>query len=115
MLKSLIRVSAGLKFTLDILSKQSKYCSDIWNFLGQSYRHSFYHHRRKLLSALLIMKTGVVLLPVRTVGAAYVDWLAFYLMRRLELVDEWKWIGYRFLLLFSVAALLVSHGKWMFR
>ena len=38
------RVSAGLKFTSDILSKQSKYCSDIWNFLGQFFRHSFYHH-----------------------------------------------------------------------
>ena len=64
------RVSAGLKFTSDILSKQSKYCSDIWNFLGQFFRHSFYHHKGKLLSALLIMKSGVVLLPFRTVGAA---------------------------------------------
>ena len=24
------------------------------------------------------------------------DWLAIYLMRRLELVDRWKWVGYCF-------------------
>ena len=41
------------------------------------------------------------------------DWLALYLlMRRLELVDRWKWVGYSFLLLFAVATQLVSHGKW---
>ena len=44
-----------------------------------------------------------------------IDWLAFYLMRRLELADRWKWVGYCFLLLFSAAARLVSHGKWLFR
>ena len=30
-----------------------------------------------------------------------INWLAFYLMRRLELVDRWKWVGYFF---FAVAA-----------
>ena len=25
-----------------------------------------------------------------------IDWLAFYLMRRLELADRWKWVGYCF-------------------
>ena len=25
-----------------------------------------------------------------------IDWLAFYLMRRLELVDRWKWVGHCF-------------------
>ena len=34
-----------------------------------------------------------------------IDWLAVYLMGRLEpLVDRWKWVGYCFLLLFAVAA-----------
>ena len=66
----LFRVLAGLKFTSDILSKQPQYCSDIWKFLGHFFRHSFYHHKPKMLSALLIMKPGVVLLPFRTVGAA---------------------------------------------
>ena len=28
-----LRVSAGLKFTSDILSKQPQYCLDIWKFL----------------------------------------------------------------------------------
>ena len=65
-----LRVSAGLKFASDILSEQPQYCSDIWNFLGHFFRHSFYHHKPKMLSALLIMKTGVVLLPFRMVGAA---------------------------------------------
>ena len=46
------------------------------NFLGHFFRHSFYHHKPKLLSALLIMKTGVVLLPFRMVGAAgLIGWL----------------------------------------
>ena len=40
------------------------------DFLGHFFRHSFYHHKPKMLSALLIMKPGVVLLPFRTVGAA---------------------------------------------
>ena len=34
-----------------------------------------------------------------------IDWMA--LMRRLVLVDRWKWVGYRFLLLFEVATQLV--------
>ena len=57
------------KFTSDILSKQPQYCSDSWIFLGHYFRHSFYHHKQKLLSALLIMKPGVVLLPFQTVSA----------------------------------------------
>ena len=69
-LSILIRVSAGLKFALDILSEQPQYCSDIWKFLKHFFRHSFYHHKPKMLSALLIMKQGVVLLPFRMVGAA---------------------------------------------
>ena len=64
------RVSAGLKFASDILSEQPQYCSDIWNFLGHFFRHSFYHLKPKMLSALLIMKQGAVLLPFRMVGAA---------------------------------------------
>ena len=58
------------------LSKQPQYCSDIWEFLGHFFRYSFYHHKRKLLSALLIMKLGVVLLPVWTVSVAWlIGWL----------------------------------------
>ena len=63
-------VSAGLKFTLDILSKQPQYCSDIWNFFRTFFNTHFYHHKRKSLSALLILKPGVVLLPFRMVSAA---------------------------------------------
>ena len=37
-----------------------------------------------------------------------IDKLAFYFMRRLELVDRWKWMGYCF---FVAAARLVSHGE----
>ena len=44
-----------------------------------------------------------------------IDCLAFYSMRRLELVDRWKCVGYCFLLLFAAAARLTSHGKWLFR
>ena len=44
-----------------------------------------------------MMKPGVVLLPFRTASAALSDWLAFYLMRRPELVDRWKWVGDCFL------------------
>ena len=44
-----------------------------------------------------------------------IDWLAFYLMMRLVLVDRWKWVGYCFLLLFAAAARLISHGKWPLR
>ena len=48
------------------------------NFLGHFFRHSFYHHKPKMLSTLLIMKTGVVLLPFRMVGAAWlIGWLFF--------------------------------------
>ena len=64
------RVSAGLKFTLDILSKQPQYCSDIWNFFRNFFNSHFYHHKQKLPSALLILKPGVVLLPFRMVSAA---------------------------------------------
>ena len=35
------------------------------------------------------MIPGMVLLPFRMVSVA-----AFYLMRRRELVDRWKWVGY---------------------
>ena len=63
-------VSAGLKFTSDILSKQPKYCSDIWKFLGHFFNTHFYHHKRKLPSALLKLKPEVVLLPFRMVSAA---------------------------------------------
>ena len=49
------------------------------NFLGHFFRHSFYHHKPKMLSALLLMKTGVVLLPFRMIGAAWlIGWLFFY-------------------------------------
>ena len=48
------------------------------NFLGHFFRHSFYHHKPKMLSALLLMKTGVVLLPFRMIGAAWlIGWLFF--------------------------------------
>ena len=63
------RVSAGLKFTSDILSKQLQFCSDIWKFLGHFFNTNFYHHKRKLPSALLNLKPGVVLLPFRMVSA----------------------------------------------
>ena len=53
------------------------------------------------------MKTGVSFATISDGRCGLVDWLAFYLMRRLELVDEWKWVGYCFLLLFSVAARLL--------
>ena len=69
----LTRVSAGLKFTSDILSKQPQYCSDIWKIFRTFFRHLFLPSLTKLLSALHIMKQGVVLLPFRTVSA---DWLA---------------------------------------
>ena len=60
------------------------------------------------------MNPGVVLLPIPTVSADWlIGWLALYLMRRLELVDWWKWLGYSFLLLFAVATQLVSPGKWL--
>ena len=75
-LDGMTRVSGGLKFTSDILSKQSKYCSEIFEFLGQFFRHSLYHHERKLRSALHIMKSWVVLPPFRTVGVAWlIGWL----------------------------------------
>ena len=64
------RVSAGLKFTSDILSKQPQYCSDIWKIFRTFLNTHFYHHKQKLPSALLILKPGVVLLPFRMVSAA---------------------------------------------
>ena len=63
------RVSAELKFTSDILSKQPQFCFDIWKFLGHFFNTKFYHHKWKLLSALLKLKPGVVLLPFRMVSA----------------------------------------------
>ena len=66
-----IRVSAGLKFTLDILSKQPKYCSDIWIFLRTFFNIYFYHHQQLLPSALLKLKPGVFLLPFWMVSAAW--------------------------------------------
>ena len=113
--KGFYRVSAGLKFTSDILSKQPQYCSDIWKFFRTFINTHFYQHKWKLPSALLILKPGVILQPFRMVSAAWlIGWL-FYLMRRQKLVDRWKWVGYCFLLLFATAAHLVSHGKWLFR
>ena len=44
-----------------------------------------------------------------------IDWLAYYLMQGLELVDQWKWVGYCFWLLFAVAAGHICRGKWLFR
>ena len=48
-----------------------------------------------MLSALLIMKKGVLSFATISDGrCGLIDWLAFYLMRRLELADRWKWVGY---------------------
>ena len=52
------RVSAGLKFTSDILSKQPQYCSDIWKFFRTFFNTHFYQHKWKLPSALLIETRG---------------------------------------------------------
>ena len=63
------RVSAGLKFTSDILSKQPQYCLDVWKFFRTFRNTHFYHYKRKLPSALLKLKPVVVLLPFRMISA----------------------------------------------
>ena len=68
-LQSYFRVSAGLKFTSDILSKQLQFCSVIWKFFRTFFNTNFYHHKRKLPSALLKLRPGVVLLPFRMASA----------------------------------------------
>ena len=46
------------------------------NFLGHFFNTNFYHHKRKLPSALLKLKPGVVLLPFRMVSAVrLIVWL----------------------------------------
>ena len=53
------------------------------NFLGHFFRHSFYHYKCPSHN--------------ETRGSfSTIDWLTFYLMRRLELVDRWKWVVYFF-------------------
>ena len=48
-------------------------------------------------SALIKLKPGVVMLLIISDGrCGLIDCLAFYFMRRLELVDQWKWVGYCF-------------------
>ena len=110
-----IRVSAGLNFASDILSEQPQYCSDIWKFFRTFFQ-----------TLILPPYTENAICPSHNENmgsfanisdgrCGLIDWLAFYLMRSLELADRWKWVGYFFLLLFSAAARLVSRGKWLFR
>ena len=68
--KQIFRVSAGLKSTSDILSKQPQYCSDIWKFLTTFFNTHFYYHKWKLPSALLKLKPGVALLLFGMISAA---------------------------------------------
>ena len=69
------RVSAGLKFTSDILSKQPQHCSDIWKIFRTFFNTRFYHHKRILPFAIIILKPGIVFLPFRMVSAAwYIGW-----------------------------------------
>ena len=117
----LVRIAHPTGFQLDWNSLRTKCPSSpnivrtFGNFLGHFFRHSFYHHKPKMLSALLLMKTGVVLLPFRMIGAAWlIGWLFFN-----EETGAWWSVEVGgvlfFLLLFSAAARLVSHGKWLFK
>ena len=87
------------------------------NFLGHFFNTNFYHHKRKLPSALLKLKPGVVLLPFRMVSAVrlivwlFISWGEWSLS---IVVGGSRW-GTVFFLLFAAAAWLVSHGKWLFR
>ena len=69
----------------------------------------FYHHKRKLPSPSQIETRGSFA-TITDGKCGLIDCLAFYFMRRLELVDRWKWVGYCLLLLFVAAVRLVSHG-----
>ena len=74
-----------------------------------------------MLSALLIMKTGSFA-TISDGRCGLIDWLAFfneetrasYSVFRLVIGGS-GWGTVFFLLLFSAAARLVSHGKWLFR
>ena len=86
------------------------------NYLGHLFNTKFYHHKRKLPSALLKLKPVVVLLPFRMVSAV---WLIVWLFiswgeRSLSIVVSGSGWGTVFAA-FCGRCTTISHRKWLFR
>ena len=72
--------SAGFQLDWNLLRtffpSSPNFVRTFWNFLGHFFNTTFYHHKRKLPSALLKLKPGLVLLPFRMVSAVWlIVWL----------------------------------------
>ena len=91
-----LRVSAGLKFTLDILSKQPQYCSHIWNFFRTFFQTLIFTTIKETAICPSHNETRGSFATISDGKCGLIDLLAFYLMRRLEHVDRQKWVGYCF-------------------
>ena len=84
-----IRVSAGLKFTSDILSKQPQYCSDIWKIFRTFFQTLIFTIINKTAICPSHNETRGSFATISDGKCGLIDWLPFYLMGRLQKVDRW--------------------------
>ena len=62
-----------------------QYCLDIWNFLGHFFRHLFLPPSTETVICPSHNETRGSFATILDGKRSLIDWIAFYLMRRLEL------------------------------
>ena len=70
-------VSAGLKFTSDVLSKQPQYCSDIWKFLRTIFYHTFLPPQTEIAICPPNIEIRGSFATISDGKCGLIDWLVF--------------------------------------